>query len=98
MKKPPVDSFTTTLHPTVRFTDDDDVVNHPSHYTNGGIETIDFIQAKLTPEEFVGYCRGNALKYVSRAGHKDVTEQEVGKAIWYLERWLDSLRRTHTPK
>jgi len=74
------------------------MVNQPAHYTNGGIETIDFIQAKLSPEEFVGYCRGNALKYISRAGHKDATVQEVGKAIWYLERWRDSLRRTRTPK
>lgn len=75
-----------------------DAVNSPKHYTVGGIEAADYIEAKLSPEEFAGYCRGNALKYLSRAGHKDATEQEVGKAIWYLERWRDSLRRTHTPK
>jgi len=74
-----------------------DMVNHPPHYKTGGIETIDYLQAKLTPEEFAGYCRGNALKYLSRAGHKDATAQEVGKAIWYLERWRGSLRRTDTP-
>jgi hypothetical protein len=60
----------------------------------GGIEAIDYIQAKLSPEEFAGYCRGNALKYVSRAGRKDAVGQEVRKAIWYLERWRDSLVRT----
>lgn len=73
-----------------------DMVNHPDHYKVGGIEAIDYIQAKLSPEEFAGYCRGNALKYISRAGHKDATAQEVGKAIWYLERWKGSLARTGT--
>ena len=74
-----------------------DMIN-PDHYKVGGIETIDYIQAKLSPEEFAGYCRGNALKYISRAGHKDATAQEVGKAIWYLNRWRDSLLRTDKPK
>ena len=73
-----------------------DAVN-PDHYKVGGIETIDYLQAKLLPEEFAGYCRGNALKYISRAGHKDATAQEINKAIWYLLRWRDSLLRTHTP-
>jgi len=73
-----------------------DAVN-PDHYKVGGIETIDYLQAKLSPEEFAGYCRGNALKYVSRLGHKDAPVQEIGKAIWYLERWRDSLIRTHKP-
>ena len=71
-----------------------DMVNHPDHYKVGGIEAIDYIQAKLSPEEFAGYCRGNALKYISRAGRKDAVGQEVRKAIWYLERWRDSLAHT----
>ena len=66
----------------------------PDHYKSGGIEAIDYIQAKLSPEEFAGYCRGNALKYISRAGRKDAVGQEVHKAIWYLERWRDSLHVT----
>jgi hypothetical protein len=84
------------LHPEVRFAGAD-MVNHPDHYKVGGIEAIDYIEAKLSPEEFAGYCRGNALKYISRAGHKDATAQEVGKAIWYLERWRGSLARTDKP-
>ena len=68
-----------------------DMVNHPPHYKVGGVETIDYIEAKLSPEEFAGYCRGNALKYLSRAGHKDATAQEIGKAIWYLQRWQAKL-------
>ncbi|CAB4202657.1 SaV-like [uncultured Caudovirales phage] len=67
-----------------------DAIN-PDHYKVGGIETIDYIQAKLTHEEFAGYCRGNALKYLSRVGHKDATAQEIDKVIWYLKRWRGSL-------
>ena len=60
----------------------------PDHYKVGGIETIDFMQAKLTPEEFAGYCKGNMLKYITRAGHKDDAGQDMRKALWYGERWL----------
>lgn len=62
-----------------------DPVNSPAHYTAGGIETIDFIEAKG-----LGYHLGNAVKYISRAGHKtpDATE-DIRKAIWYLERYLN---------
>jgi hypothetical protein len=88
----------TTAPGEIRFNFPNDPVNSPPHYKVGGIEAIDYIQAKLSPEEFAGYCRGNALKYLSRAGHKDATDQEIGKAIWYLERWLGSRRRTDTPK
>ena len=68
--------------------EENDVVNSPDHYTVGGIETIDFIEAKLSPEEFAGYCRGNMLKYIARAGHKDDAGQDMRKALWYGERWL----------
>jgi len=63
-----------------------DNVNHPEHYKVGGIETIDFIKAKLTPEEFRGYLKGNVLKYASRAGHKDNAVQDAGKLAWYANR------------
>ena len=63
-----------------------DMVNHPPHYKVGGIETIDYIQAKLTAEEFAGYCKGNALKYISRAPHKKDATEDLRKAIWYLDR------------
>lgn len=68
--------------------EENDAVNSPDHYTVGGIETIDFIEAKLSPEEFAGYCRGNMLKYVARAGHKDDAGQDMRKALWYGQRWL----------
>jgi hypothetical protein len=60
------------------------MVNSPAHYMQGGIETIDFIEAKLTPEEFRGYLRGNLLKYASRMGAKG--EDDAGKAAWYAKR------------
>ena len=66
-----------------------DMVN-PDHYKVGGIETIEYLQAKLSKEEFAGFCRGNALKYLSRAGHKDDAAQEYRKAIWYIERLLSA--------
>ena len=65
---------------------DVDMVNHPPHYTAGGIETIDFIQAKLTPEEFRGYLRGNILKYSSRAGLKGDAMQDIDKMVWYANK------------
>jgi hypothetical protein len=65
----------------------DDPVN-PNHYKVGGIESIDYIQAKLTPEEFAGFCKGNALKYISRAGHKGSAAEDTRKAIWYLQRLI----------
>jgi hypothetical protein len=65
-----------------------DMVNEPPHYKVGGVETIDYIQAKLTLDQFEGYCLGNALKYISRAGHKGNTAEDLRKAIWYLNRLL----------
>ena len=62
-----------------------DSVNHPAHYTQGGIECIDAIKAALTEEEFRGYCKGNALKYVWRERHKGGVES-LAKATWYLDR------------
>ena len=58
-----------------------DPVNHPSHYTDGGIETIDFIEAKR-----LNYNLGNVVKYVSRAGKKGTPLQDLQKAAWYLAR------------
>ena len=63
-----------------------DMVNSPPHYTDGGIETIDYIEAKLGPDGFKAYCVGNALKYISRAGKKGSAKEDLSKAIWYLRR------------
>jgi len=63
-----------------------DPVNHPSHYKTGGIETIDFIEAKE-----LGYHLGNVIKYVTRAKHKGNELEDLKKAQWYLERAIMKL-------
>ena len=68
-----------------------DPVNHPEHYTSGGIETIDYMQAKLTPEEFIGYLKGNIIKYTSRAGKKVNMVEDYAKAQWYMNRLMKVL-------
>ena len=60
----------------------EDVVNKPKHYNQGTIEYIDAIEAMLTHEEFVGYLRGNSLKYRWRFRYKNGTE-DLLKAQWY---------------
>jgi hypothetical protein len=62
-----------------------DAVNHPPHYKVGGIETIDFIEAKK-----LGYNLGNVVKYLTRADHKGNRKQDLEKAKWYLERELSA--------
>ena len=69
-----------------------DVVNHPSHYTQGVIETIDYMESCLTPEEFCGGCKMNVLKYVSREKFKNGVE-DLKKAQWYLDRLIDYLEK-----
>jgi hypothetical protein len=61
-----------------------DPVNHPAHYKTGGIETIDFIEAKN-----LGYNLGNVVKYITRADHKGNKEQDLLKAAWYLQREIE---------
>ena len=65
-----------------------DTVNHPAHYTDGGIETIDFIEAKQ-----LCYHLGNAVKYISRAGRKsdDTLIEDLNKSIWYIKRKIELL-------
>jgi hypothetical protein len=69
-----------------------DNVAHPPHYTSGGIETFDYLKAKLTVEELRGYCRGSVLKYLSRAGAKmaDGGLEDYRKGLWYLERLVET--------
>lgn len=62
-----------------------DMVNNPPHYKQGDIECIEAIKAALTPEEFRGYCKGNAIKYVWRERHKGGAES-IDKATYYLNK------------
>lgn len=62
-----------------------DMVNHPPHYQRGGIETIDIIKLYLSEEEYIGYLKGNILKYRERATLKGNEEQDLAKAKWYFD-------------
>lgn len=60
----------------------DQLVDHPPHYTQGGIECIDAIRAALTPDEYRGYLKGAILKYAWRERHKNRL-QDIKKLRWY---------------
>lgn len=66
-----------------------DPVNHPSHYTKGKIEVADFIA-----DQKLNFDRGNAVKYVCRAGSKDPNKeiQDLEKAIWYINHEIKMLK------
>lgn len=66
-----------------------DAVNHPGHYTQGGVECIDAIESALTPIQYKGYLRGNVLKYVWRYRDKGGVE-DLRKARWYLARLIEA--------
>lgn len=64
----------------------EDVINHPSHYTRGKIEVIDFIEDQHLP-----YHLGNVIKYVARAGYKGDKLEDLKKARWYLDRYINEV-------
>jgi len=68
-----------------------DVIN-PDHYKHGGIETIEYIKAKMSPVEYYGYLKGNAFKYISREGLKSEKimdkVEDLKKAQWYIEQMI----------
>ena len=66
-----------------------DPVNNPSHYTSGGVECIEAMEAALSPDEFRGFLKGNVLKYLWRESGKNGTE-DLLKAQWYLNRLLSN--------
>ena len=63
-----------------------DAVQHPSHYTHGGIECIEAIRASMTADGFCDYCKGNIIKYIWRWRDKGGVE-DLRKASVYLD-WL----------
>ena len=65
-----------------------DLVNHPPHYTQGGVECIQALKSALGPEGFRAYCRGSAIKYLWRGPHKGTEQQDYEKARWYLNQLI----------
>ena len=70
-----------------------DVVNSPSHYTQGTQEAIDIIEEAIdaAPSVQAGFLQAQVLKYLLRLWHKDNPSQDAKKAEWYLKRLIDSL-------
>ena len=68
-------------------------VNHPAHYTHGNIECIEAIEAALGVAGFVDYCKGNAMKYIWRAGRKLDASEDLQKAAWYCRRAAITLNK-----
>ena len=68
-----------------------DAVNHPHHYCQGGIETVDIIKAKMPITWFWGYLMGNILKYITRANYKGSQIEDLKKAAWYLDRLIQEM-------
>lgn len=64
----------------------EDAINHPSHYTRGKIEVIDFIEDQQLP-----YHLGNVIKYIARAGYKGDKLEDLKKARWYLDRYINEV-------
>jgi hypothetical protein len=69
---------------------DSSAVHHPSHYNSGSIEVIDAIE-----EWDLGFCLGNAIKYIARAGKKNKQKEveDLEKSIWYIKRHIESLNK-----
>ena len=78
-----------TMSKAVVVNSGNDPVNHPSHYTKGKIEVADFIA-----DQKLNFDRGNAVKYVCRAGSKDPEKeiQDLEKAIWYINHEIKMLK------
>jgi len=68
---------------------------NPDHYKVGGIETFDIIKAKLSPTQIAGFCKGNIIKYITRADHKGKIE-DLKKAKWYLDKLIEEIESGQT--
>jgi hypothetical protein len=73
-----------------------DPVNSPSHYTAGGIETIDFMKAKSSRDEYLGYLRLTVFKYLSRGPYKSNALEDYKKARWFLNKLIEEIETCGT--
>lgn len=74
---------------------DTDMVNSPAHYADGGIETIDYIVDVLGEWDAISYCHGNIIKYTgSRLWKKGNPIEDAEKAIWYLKKMIELMKKT----
>jgi hypothetical protein len=68
-----------------------DPVNHPDHYTSGGIECIGAIRASMSEEAFKGFLKANVIKYMWRYEKKEKPLEDIKKAYWYLNKLIGEL-------
>ena len=71
----------------------DDPVSKPSHYTQGNIECLEYIRDVLGPEGFSAFCHGQVIKYTHRNNLKGSRTENLQKAQFYLEEWLNEVQR-----
>ena len=76
----------------------EDMVNHPPHYKQRGMEVIDVIEAGIGDQGFIGYLLGNILKYLLRFRHKGKPIEDVKKARWYLDKLIAVVSEEKTNK
>lgn len=72
---------------------EDDPVNHPTHYTSGGIECLDAIAASMTAPEYEGFLKGQVMKYVWRYHLKGKPVEDLKKAAFYLDRLIQAAEK-----
>ena len=70
-----------------------DNVNSPMHYLQGKRETIEVIQDYMTKDEFVGYLKGNIIKYVGRFKFKGKPLEDLKKSQWYLNKLIQEVEK-----
>ena len=71
--------------------DADDPVYNPSHYNTGGVECIEGIEASMPEDAFLGYLKGNCMKYLWRYEYKGKPLEDLKKAQWYLDLLIDRI-------
>ena len=71
----------------------DDPVNHPNHYTSGGIECLDALEASMSPIEYAGFLKGQVFKYIWRYRLKGKPLEDLKKARFYLDRLIQITER-----
>ena len=77
-----------------------DEISNPAHYNTGSTETIDLIREGMGYEEFLGYLKGNILKYICRYRHKHKEDpvKDLMKARWYIEKLINTMREKDDEK
>lgn len=66
-----------------------ETVNHPKHYVRNSIECIDAMQECFGVEEVQSFCKLNAFKYLWRCENKSNMKEDIEKARWYLNKYLE---------